>query len=479
MKNIIAIIILLASNYIYSQNYNLDPSFGDGGIREFSNVQFSPVDVLLANNNYFFLGYNSVAKVQYDGTMDSSFGENGILLFNPYTFSGFKHIDNSIYLFGKTNNNNALILKIDEAGLLDTSFGTNGVANIDFGNEEVLSDFIIGQDGKLYCTGTKLDPNTVDSSRIIYFRLNNNGTLDTSFDPAGYKTHIANNRSKGTFIKKWGNDLLLIGIDFGQNNTILIYNPIILRLDASGNIITTFGTNGHKIINVGQPTAQLNQVEIVGNDLYINYFYSHSFTSQGSSFLKYNLATDQTIFDDLQSYNFYTAIAEDGIYLTSGNRCYPSPCNDDFVVKKKNFDNSIDTSFHNNGEYTYFLAYNQQSRVLLKEEGKILLGGYSSSWPFSKFMVLRIAEGPLGNEHHSKENINIYPNPFTDRITIHSPEIKDVTIFDISGRKVGRTEIIHRNGMTTVIPNIAEKGIYILKATTSEGRQIIQKIIKE
>ena len=77
-------------------------------------------------------------------------------------------------------------------------------------------------------------------------------------------------------------------------------------------------------------------------------------------------------------------------------------------------------------------------------------------------------EIPVKIDEISFDNIRVYPNPFTDYITIDAPNetISQIEIFDITGNLI-------RQQKTNVTPiNLKElsDGIYILKITDAKDR---------
>jgi Secretion system C-terminal sorting domain/Regulator of chromosome condensation (RCC1) repeat len=83
--------------------------------------------------------------------------------------------------------------------------------------------------------------------------------------------------------------------------------------------------------------------------------------------------------------------------------------------------------------------------------------------------------GSLVNNNFSK-NLQFYPNPTNSIINISSDSyINKITIFDIGGRILQTLEVVNNQ---IDISNY-NKGIYLLKATTTNGEVINCKIIKE
>ncbi len=96
----------------------------------------------LSNGQYLILGANDIsspyqsrrflAKLNIDGTIDNSFGVSGYLYFQNVSFAPPLVKNNSIYLVGTKRNTNPIpsqeqIFKLNDDGTFDTTFGTNGI----------------------------------------------------------------------------------------------------------------------------------------------------------------------------------------------------------------------------------------------------------------------------------------------------------------------------------------------------------------
>ena len=72
------------------------------------------------------------------------------------------------------------------------------------------------------------------------------------------------------------------------------------------------------------------------------------------------------------------------------------------------------------------------------------------------------------------DNINIYPNPTTGRITIDAPSgIEKFSIYTVSGR-----EIVTAIGVNTIDISMYSNGLYVLRYKTKGGKTTSQKIVK-
>jgi len=76
-------------------------------------------------------------------------------------------------------------------------------------------------------------------------------------------------------------------------------------------------------------------------------------------------------------------------------------------------------------------------------------------------------------------NINVYPNPFTNYLTINTTQIKNIEIINISGKVINLGNNIFKSSENyTVITSNLENGIYFLRAVKLDGSVITKKLIK-
>jgi|GEM_PF-3108258 len=125
------------------------------------------------------------------GYVDKTFNQKGFMMYNIGTKSEIKQFkilsDNKMIIAGTTNNGantDFFVAKLNSDGSYDTSFGMNGVLTVDFlGMDDRLNSMKILDNGKIllggYCTKTSVN---IDGAIA---RVNANGTLDTTFKSTG------------------------------------------------------------------------------------------------------------------------------------------------------------------------------------------------------------------------------------------------------------------------------------------------------
>ncbi|MDL2222700.1 hypothetical protein LJB98_01210 [Bacteroidales bacterium OttesenSCG-928-M11] len=173
---------------------SLDDSFGENGIvildqlnyscdQEYSMLSLSDNSILLGITFYNEENKNApgVIKIKEDGSLDESFGNDGILQFSSLSSQGNSSFPQLLKSSGGSVFGVACIagsspslacFKFDFDGNLDISFGDNGLFNTNVENKYSSIAFLIEQqDNKLIIGG----------SQWGCFRLNSNGILDGDF----------------------------------------------------------------------------------------------------------------------------------------------------------------------------------------------------------------------------------------------------------------------------------------------------------
>jgi len=175
----------------YNQNGSIDSSFGANGIVKTS---IGGIDdaayaaVLQADGKIILTGYTigetyDFATLRYnsDGSIDSTFNSDGIVITSfstndadlPYTIS--LQSDGKIIVAGNSSSNFALV-RYNADGSLDNTFGTNGFATNNLGDnnsDDAINALALQSDGKILAAGFT---STADNYDIAIARYNHSGT---------------------------------------------------------------------------------------------------------------------------------------------------------------------------------------------------------------------------------------------------------------------------------------------------------------
>jgi uncharacterized delta-60 repeat protein len=335
-------------------NGTLDSSFGTGGIVNNSfggilgvvfGVAIQIDGKILAAAGGFIGG--SIGRFNTDGSVDTTFGSNGFtfsksLNSGPSILSAFAlQPDGKILVTGA-----GLIGRYTSEGQLDTTFGTGGIAPL----TDVLATAIALQsDGKILVVTGSGAPTELFSSPYLPIpqasaiaRYNTNGSLDKGFGASGQAACVASAagiavQSNGQIVVAGGiTSQLLTEISGGITFAANRTGFGLVRYNSNGRIDTTFGTAGAVITGFGS-----------------------SFPA-GTAFA---LA--------IQSNGEIVVAGQAG----SGNQVFSSSS---FALARYTSAGKIDTSFGSNGTVTTAVGNNHISFVsalALQSDGKIVAAG--------------------------------------------------------------------------------------------------------
>jgi uncharacterized delta-60 repeat protein len=188
-----------------------------------------------------------VSRLNPNGTFDTSFGNNsGSVSTNGEAIDSLNDLDidpfGRIVVVGKANvgtNPKSIVIRYTSAGLLDTSFNGDGIFLNDFDstgtNEELFTLDAVST--HIIVKGKAGDFNT-----IRFVKLTNGGNLDTTFGSGGAITQSATTiAGNGDVIALPNGKTLSVGGSgsFSTSSSFVIY-----RLNSNGSFDTSFGSNG-------------------------------------------------------------------------------------------------------------------------------------------------------------------------------------------------------------------------------------------
>jgi uncharacterized delta-60 repeat protein len=194
----------------YNTDGSLDTAFGTNGKAIFGSLapgyEINTMDALIdtdgkilfgLQNFIFNVDYNfALVRLNSDGTLDTSFGTNGITITdfgNQDRLTSIQKINNNYYAFGFSSYSNGAkmaLAKYDEQGILESTFGTNGKILL-HRNATAVYDFIADTKvvgNKILCAGYGDNDNQSVSFNAdgLLIQFNLDGSIDTTFNTIGY-----------------------------------------------------------------------------------------------------------------------------------------------------------------------------------------------------------------------------------------------------------------------------------------------------
>ena len=157
--------------------------------------------------------------------------------------------DGKILVTGSSHNGldtDIIVVRFDTNGTLDTTFGTGGIAVYDGGDYDRGFGIDTNSKGNILVTGvvTKPDPNVIDYD-IPVICFDSNGVLDTSFGNNGIVLFDSAIREQCYDLIVQSDDAILVtGFSSRDINGTSDWGLVVIKFTQNGTLDTTFGTNG-------------------------------------------------------------------------------------------------------------------------------------------------------------------------------------------------------------------------------------------
>jgi uncharacterized delta-60 repeat protein len=432
----------------YTTNGSLDSTFGTNGLvitslsstgdSKIWSIDLQKDGKIIAAGETFNGTDKDFAIVRYNnnGSLDNSFGINGIITINfnngdwasavKVAPSGYIYIAGTTSYLGPTDIG---IARLDSMGNFDTLFNGNGIKIIDLGGYEYLSSIDLQTDGKIILGGSTSNGSLGSGSVLI--RLEDTGIYDSSFNNIGFLvTNTVGVNS--TAIQVDGKIVAAGGIDIGGTGATFDFS--LARFNSDGSIDSSFNGTGTilKSINTGRDIIKMVKIE------------------------------------------------DDGKIIAAGfSQVYFGEYN--FAIVRYNLNGTIDNSFGNNGiTVTSFTSGDDLAfSMAIQSDFKIVLGGETFSggkWNFALaryFSGLNVSVAEFPNTNYE---LFVFPNPIIENEIFFSHHIEDVCIslYDCYGRIVQRN--MDYSGSKLFLSQGFKPGIYFM-VVANEKILINKKII--
>ncbi|WP_291116837.1 T9SS type A sorting domain-containing protein [Flavobacterium sp. UBA6135] len=511
MNKILQLGVLLLSSGVFSQAGNLDASFGVGGkvltsINSGADKAYGVAlqtdgKIVVAGMTTSAVTGRDFACVRYniDGSLDTSFGTNGIVTndiqigSDDEAFSVAIQADGKIVLAGYSDNGSnksAALIRLNTNGTIDTGFGTSGKVLTDFitnRGDEIKVVKIHGLTGNIVVGGTSSATST--NSQAVIARYNSSGVLDTTFNTTGIVL-LPNASGSGTYYYviedlavKSNGKISAVGW-INQQGLQWSANHYACRLNSNGTLDTSFSSDGLIVTNGGYNGDDKSFSIVLKQDdsflfsgggylttLQYDYFLG-LYNSTGSSAVGKAFFDFGTLFRDIAY-----GMGEDStgkIVLVGSN--VVSVSSSTFGIARVNADYTVDSSFGTAGKVTTTFGSNTTNEafdVAIQTDDKIIAVGYSGN----AFALARYTANTLSTDEFEVSNaITVFPNPVKNTLNFNFSNTDFInskySIYDLNGRIILEGKIIAAEN-TINVENLT-KGLYLLKI-----EQTISRFIKD
>ncbi len=239
----------------------VDRAFGTNGTvtTGVSVGAYAIVALFLPDGKFIVVGGSSydsgISLVRYNenGSLDSSFGDNGKVIFNVTAriFAAALQSDGKILVVGTSPSLDGsspydfFVIRFDAQGTVDAGFGSGGIVRINQGSYDSFNSVAVQPDGKIVAAGNTSD----GGNRGAVIRLNPNGSIDTTFAGGLFFYSFPNAAQYNGFheIKILPNGRILLGASVTRSSApgvVPSTGYFLLMLDSQGNSAADFGSQG-------------------------------------------------------------------------------------------------------------------------------------------------------------------------------------------------------------------------------------------
>jgi len=234
-----------------SANGTLDPTFGSGGKRiiDFGTDDESVYGAALQPDGKIVLAGDSrlqpaVVRLKANGALDASFDGDGRKLFSWGAIGRITAVvvapNGKILLggFSGPEGGNVQVARLNANGALDATFGTGGIAAVDFGATEFGEAMARQADGRILVAGRS------SATGAVVARLRATGALDPEFGSGGRVTLPGGGTASAVLVQPDRNIIVAGNASGSATMTVT-------RLKPDGSLDATFGSGGTATVAFG------------------------------------------------------------------------------------------------------------------------------------------------------------------------------------------------------------------------------------
>ncbi len=524
---------ILMCGYDYDANFNanfndmarvnecgvIDSSFGiNGKVHHTFDQRNAGYDYLLKPNgqilccgtqsdgNFGSQQFPFIAQYNSDGSVDSTFGTfgtNKITYLGSQTFGNIFLMPNGKILCtmagGYTGGPNLTAMRLLPNGIVDSTYANNGALILPYPPN---ASFYIGNttsvlraDGKIISTVPTYYGN-VNQQYLMVMAYDSLGTIDTTFGTNGFFVDSSVYSAPAfSLLQSTGKT-----ISAGGAIVATVEFPHLFRLSTSGQLDSTFGTNGYLNIATFPLGSQLKAILPMSNDKFLVEYtdgpggaiYFSAYDSNGIPDPGFTINGGVTNIQSL--YGLYIivngATLEPNNEITFGGVYWG---NNSFFAARLITSNTgplitqtINTlhSGVTNSTCTFHWYYNGSAINNATDSVYSITqnGNYSvivtNSWGCEASNAYTAVFSGI-SETNSSLGLSIYPNPVTNELTISSPLLSigvEIKIFDLIGKDVLKTKLLSPASSLQLSTEDLNPGVYFLEIKSGDKKGIAKFI---
>ncbi len=325
----------------------------------------------------------ALARYNSNGSLDTSFDIDGKVTTNFGSIIARAQAivlqpDGKIVVAGSTTSNQSdfALARYNPDGSLDTSFDTDGKVTTDFlAKDDVAEAVALQSDGKIVVAGFATVPGNI--RKFALARYNPNGSLDTSFETDGKVIPAFGSGNETAHAVAVQTDGKIVAAGIANQDFALV------RLNQDGTLDTSFDTDGKVTTDFDSGFDQAYAIALQPDGKIIatgraiigstTDFALARYNSNGS--LDTSFDTDGKVTTPFGSSNENAqaiALQADGKIVVAG---YAALNSFDIALARYNPNGSLDTSFDIDGKVTFDSGSDFAFGVAVQPDGKIVVAG--------------------------------------------------------------------------------------------------------
>ncbi|MCD0461718.1 Calx-beta domain-containing protein [Roseiconus lacunae] len=401
-------VTITASAQFGSGTTGLDAAFGTGGVAETplyntssalqGPIHYLPNGKIVVASQGPTTSTIYLAQLNADGSLDGSFGNAGLAQATagpdfPVPQAIAVQPDGKILVGGKfvSGTGKPFVVRFNPDGSVDTSYGTNGVANLAGISGMWVQDMELTPDGKILAT------TSVNGS--VYFRMlriTADGDRDSTFGSNGVRTYSTLNYSSQVLKVLADGSFIAAGRSVGEY--------AVIRAFANGDLDTSFNGTGIQTIDLGTQFMTIGEIAIDSDGRYVFGAQGYGNSEESNSYairLNPNGSFDTTFDGDgIASVNLLPSDDDrvSSVQVQQDNKVvlvgYLDPASNqrEMAITRLNENGSLDTSFDGDGTLNYSSSNYASQRSLqsaLSPNGALfVLGGSGDDQRVAKINLL-------------------------------------------------------------------------------------------
>jgi uncharacterized delta-60 repeat protein len=370
---------------------DLDPSFGDGGIviSKIRRNSYALALVIQPDQKLVAAGTSDVsdaceeltlARYRPNGSLDPTFGTGGHAVVPSCGYQRGRAValqdDGKLVLAGgEAYGDNGAVVRFTPDGILDTTFGDDGIVHVPGINVYAVAT---QRDGKVVAGGVALHDRV---RTFALLRLHRDGSVDTSFGDDGTVVVPFAAAAVGLVVQE---DDRIVGAGWSGDFTLARFKP-------SGKLDRRFGVDGIVRTRIGNHGSTAEALALQPDGKLVAAGWAGGYQYRGTRFalaryqpdgrLDRSFGGDGTILTRLGGAHA-VALQLDGKVVAAGY-----DLNMDFALVRYRTDGRLDPTFGQGGKVITPL-YGAVEGLVVQRDGKVVAGGWTAEYEY-RFALAR------------------------------------------------------------------------------------------